>query len=175
MEDKNMKQIKNFEEYYITDTGEVYSYKNKKRVKKGWRKLKPTKNRNGYLYVTLVCGEDKRRVDVHRLVAEYFCEGYFEGAVVNHIDADKQNNYYKNLEWITQKENVRKSYETSGLNQVRNFRFYTLVYPDGRKSVRMKTFKKLSEYIENEGLNVSALTLRNYGKSKGYKMIKENI
>lgn len=31
MEDKNMKQIKNFEEYYITDTGEVYSYKNKKK------------------------------------------------------------------------------------------------------------------------------------------------
>lgn len=28
--------------------------------------------------------------------------------IVNHIDENTQNNYYKNLEWVTQKENVNK-------------------------------------------------------------------
>ena len=32
-------------------------------------------------------------------------EKYRDGYVVNHIDSNKLNNYYKNLEWITQREN----------------------------------------------------------------------
>lgn len=46
---------------------------------------------------------------VHRLVAKAFCEGYEEGLVVNHMDGDRLNNRYTNLEWVTQRENVRDS------------------------------------------------------------------
>ncbi len=42
---------------------------------------------------------------VHRLVAQYFCDGYAEGLVVNHIDGDKTNNRSSNLEWVTRSEN----------------------------------------------------------------------
>lgn len=38
---------------------------------------------------------------VHRLVADSFVPGHFEGAVVNHKDEDKQNNRADNLEWCT--------------------------------------------------------------------------
>lgn len=48
-------------------------------------------------------------VHIHRLVASAFCfDTYFEGATVDHIDANKTNNYYKNLEWVSQKENARR-------------------------------------------------------------------
>jgi hypothetical protein len=45
-------------------------------------------------------------VGVHRLVALVFCKGYKKGLEVNHIDCNRQNNYYKNLEWITRSENM---------------------------------------------------------------------
>jgi hypothetical protein len=32
--------------------------------------------------------------------------GYFEGAQVNHIDENRQNNIFDNLEWVTAKENI---------------------------------------------------------------------
>lgn len=44
---------------------------------------------------------------VHRLVVMRFVGGQTpERNVVNHIDKNKQNNYYKNLEWTTIKGNI---------------------------------------------------------------------
>lgn len=43
---------------------------------------------------------------VHRLVAFAFCDGYFDGATVNHIDECTYNNYYKNLEWVSLYDNL---------------------------------------------------------------------
>lgn len=42
---------------------------------------------------------------VHRLVATYFCPNPEGKATVNHIDGDKSNNHYTNLEWMTHGEN----------------------------------------------------------------------
>jgi hypothetical protein len=42
---------------------------------------------------------------LHRLIALTFCKGYKEGLEVNHKDLNKQNNYYQNLEWVTDLEN----------------------------------------------------------------------
>lgn len=47
----------------------------------------------------------KKRYFVHRLVAFYFVPGYQEDLVVNHIDGDKSNNLFTNLEWVTRSEN----------------------------------------------------------------------
>lgn len=45
-------------------------------------------------------------IAIHRAVAMAFVPGYFNGAQVNHIDENKQNNRWNNLEWVTPKENV---------------------------------------------------------------------
>ena len=44
---------------------------------------------------------------VHGLVAKYFVGLRPKGKQVNHKDLDKGNNYYKNLEYLTQVENTR--------------------------------------------------------------------
>lgn len=49
---------------------------------------------------------------IHVLVAKHFVEGYKEGYVVNHIDYNKVNNFYKNLEWVTAGQNILHNKKT---------------------------------------------------------------
>ena len=46
-------------------------------------------------------------VSVHRMVALTFHETIDDCNIVNHIDHDKLNNSFENLEWVDQKENMR--------------------------------------------------------------------
>jgi len=102
----NMKSIEGFSEYKITSDGKVISHRWPNKP----RELKPGKmGKGGYLSVALMIDNIKAQsFRVHRLVAKHYVSGYFEGAVVNHIDENKLNNHYSNLEWVTQEENVAK-------------------------------------------------------------------
>ena len=173
MLDKKYKLIDDFPEYMITEDGEVWSYKNKHKCRNGLRKLKPRRSRNGYLYVDLVDRDKKKRYLVHRLVAFYFCEGWFEGAVVNHIDANPTNNHYTNLEWVTEKENIRKSYITSGLDQTRNYCIYYIIHPDGTVSCDLKAGRSVEEYIKKNNLPIKASMILKHREHHGYKLYKK--
>ena len=59
-------------------------------------------NRDGYP----CCGGS---IPVHLYVAHGWVDGYFKGAEVNHIDYDRTNYIWTNLEWVTHKENVNHS------------------------------------------------------------------
>lgn len=85
-------QIKNFPDYYITDTGDVYS-----RMRDGrFRKLSPSKNVvNNYLFVHLGRGKKKY---IHRLVYETFIGFSGKGKIINHKNSNKQDNRLENLE-----------------------------------------------------------------------------
>lgn len=171
MINKPYRYIEGFEEYMITNDGEVWSYKDKPKSRKGLKKLKPRSNKVGYQYVDCVDSKRKKRFAIHRLVATYFCEGYFEGAVVNHIDADVSNNHYTNLEWITHKENINKSYITSGVNQVRNFRLYSIIYPCGKQSEILKGNMEVLNYINDNNLPISHSMIMKHKKHNGYNMV----
>ena len=72
--------------------------------------LKPCqgKGRNIYPAVYLqVPGEKKRRVCVHRLVAEVFIPRIDGANHVNHKNSDKTDNRVENLEWVTLQENAQ--------------------------------------------------------------------
>ncbi len=66
----------------------------------------------GYLKIYLGSNYEYKTYLIHRLVAFAFVDGYFEGAIVNHKDGRKTNNFSSNLEWITQGENVRHAIVT---------------------------------------------------------------
>ena len=63
----------------------------------------------GYYQVRLCKNGEQKFYRVHRLVAKAFVSGYKDGYVVNHIDENKTNNHYTNLEWVTYRENSMKS------------------------------------------------------------------
>ena len=70
--------------------------------------LKPYKNKNGYLYVSLMQNDNTViKVGVHILVALHFVKipkalkNINEPIVPNHNDFNKENNYYENLSWMT--------------------------------------------------------------------------
>lgn len=70
------------------------------------RLMKTYTNKAGYILIDLAHKGVKEKTSIHRLVALHFCDGYVLGLVVNHIDGNNKNNYYKNLEWVTQRENI---------------------------------------------------------------------
>lgn len=69
--------------------------------------LKQNLDPGGYPYVTFSKNNKTKVFYVHKLVAEIFIGPCPEGKQVNHIDGSKQNNYYKNLEYVTPKQNIR--------------------------------------------------------------------
>ena len=69
-----------------------------------------TTNPHGYHRVNLFGPEGRKRMFVHRVVAEAFHGEQWEpGKVVDHIDGNKLNNYYKNLEPISQSDNTLRA------------------------------------------------------------------
>jgi hypothetical protein len=98
------KQIKEYPNYYINNVGDIIS---DKRLKNVFKSLTPiiSKNGNGYRVVTLTNFKNPKHFMVHRLVADYFISNQHDGLQINHKDGNRLNNYYKNLEWCTGKEN----------------------------------------------------------------------
>lgn len=98
-----MKDIKNYEGLYgITSCGRVWSYENK-------CFLKPSINKKGYQRVNLYKNGKLKSFLVHRLVAEAYIPNPNNLPEVDHIDNDKNHNYVNNLQWLSHKDNVRKS------------------------------------------------------------------
>lgn len=98
--------ILGYEDYAITRDGRVYSLKSN-------RFLSLCHNDQGYVVAYLCVSGKTKAVKVHRLVAGIFLkDDYFEGAHVNHLDGNKQNNKVENLEWVNRSQNMRHAFDT---------------------------------------------------------------
>ena len=104
---KNVGKIKNrnYSNYEISNYGTVRNI-----ARNSY--LKPSLTGYGYPYVSLSDSITNKGTpkEIHFYVAELFIgKKPSENHIVNHIDEDKTNCYYKNLEWITFKGNTDHS------------------------------------------------------------------
>lgn len=83
------------------------------------KELKPQDNGNGYKKVTLTIDGKQLQRYVHRLVAEAYCVKPEGANQINHIDGNKSNNHYSNLEWVSNSENQKHAHRI-GLKPIGN-------------------------------------------------------
>lgn len=98
------RDIKDFEGLYqVSNLGRVRSFNYRQTGQT--KVLKLSKDKFGYLQVSLFKNGKLKTFRVHRLVAEAFIPNLLGEPQVNHIDEDKQNNHVSNLEWCDSKYN----------------------------------------------------------------------
>lgn len=152
------KDIKGWEGYYkISSFGRVLS------VKRGIYKALDESNRGGYVRVNLCNNAKQKKYFVHRLVAEAFVEGYFDGADVNHKDFDRKNNNADNLEWVTKSQNSQWTYNAGRMTCAFKDKPYKIKFSDGNEVC----FSNIKELAHSIGFCKSSIY--NYiNKKKGY-------
>ena len=143
-----------YKDYYVSDTGSVYSAKRNK-----IKQLKLEHHNSGYLYVNIYEDGIRKHVRVHRLVAETFIENPNNYSVVNHIDGNKKNNNKENLEWCTISYNTKHAYEN---NLARNAKGFEDSQSNPVKAIRLSDKEEFifgSISICSKTLNVSKSTV----------------
>ena len=96
-------------QYDIDENGNCYSHRSKKFLKPQMTSKYPTYN--------LTINGKKKKVTVHRMVAETFLPKVDGKKIVNHKDGDTKNYNLSNLEWCTSAENSQHAINT-GLKRV---------------------------------------------------------
>lgn len=93
--------------YLISNYGGVDSFKYKNR-----RSLIGSIDKDGYLFVQLCLNGKVKAYKIHRLVGMYFIDNPNNLPEINHKYGDKKNNYYRDLEWSTRRDNILHSLQT---------------------------------------------------------------
>lgn len=130
----NWKQVKDYPDYLVSDDAQVFSMMSK-------RNLTIQTDKLGYQRVELTDGGNRHSFGLHRLVATAFVENKLNKPEVNHIDGNKQNNFFSNLEWVTRSENMKHAIRTGLATHLRD-----VVERQKKKVIAYKNDTKFGEY-----------------------------
>ena len=102
--------------YEISNYGRVkslnYNHTQKDKI------LKKRIDKDGYYNIVLCNGGKNRYARICRLVAQAFISNPENKPQVNHIDGDKQNDNWYNLEWVTSSENNKHAFKIGLKTQI---------------------------------------------------------
>ena len=148
---KEWKFVKNYPDYKISNTGDIFSIKSN-------QMLKPKLDNNGYYKIKLINDEKRREMFIHRLVYDSFKNIKFDDKVIDHIDRIKTNNNLNNLREVSLSVNskncVKKKIEKNKINQ------FTL------NNEFIKEWESLQEIEKVLGYSISSISQCCSGKSK---------
>jgi uncharacterized HNH endonuclease L245 len=119
----------------------------------------------GYKQCNLYKDGKKKYVRVHRLVAELFVPNPNNLPQVNHIDGNKLNNHYTNLEWVNNSQNTKHAFDNGLISKKRL-----------KCRIGNNTYDSIREASEKEKINRKTLTEILYKrKENNYGIVIEFI
>lgn len=143
--------------YQVDEFGNVKSLFNNKI-------LKPSLKSSGYYGYCLYIHKKKVTIFAHQLVAQAFIKNPNNYPVVNHIDGNKTNNYFQNLEWCSYQTNSKHAWAI-GLNDSKQADKAVLQYSfDG---VLIKEYKSSAEAARQTGVKHVHCAAKGARKSAG--------
>lgn len=146
--------------YLITDDGRIFNRKTK-------RELKGTLAGREYQAVNLIVEGKQKAFQVHRLVAEAFCENPNNYVIVDHINRDKLDNRAENLRWASASENAINCTKKKAVKLLPNVRDFS----------EFKPIPGLKDYLcSADGQIVNKITGHQYRHSlvNGYHRVNLN-
>lgn len=123
--DEEIKQIIEFPDYWISNYGRVFSYKNNRKM--AWKELNCKKNKNGEKTVILSNNKIYKSFTLARLVFEYFREKIKINHIIVFKDKNNTNYYYKNLEQKSKSEFMLENKINKYKNQYREVDNFTIM------------------------------------------------
>lgn len=127
---EEFRPIKDYENYYISSCGRVLNTKT-------GRFLKMNDNGHGYLSVRFRKGG--KNYYIHRLVAETFIDNPNNYETVDHINGLKSDNRVENLQWLTQKDNLKRWHREQKTEE--QIEHYKIVHRENIKKLHEKQRK----------------------------------
>lgn len=112
LEDEIWKVITDYPEYEISTMGRIKYPIRKTIVPYTMRITYGGSSSDGYKTFELRNSNGKKKIAIHRLVAQEFLSNQDNYVIVNHKDGDKKNNQFENLEWCSSSQNTQHAYDT---------------------------------------------------------------
>lgn len=141
----NYGRIKALPKIVVYSNGRIYKYE---------EKILAPNYSLGYRTVSLVKNKIKSTHDIHRLVCKLFVPNPDNKPFVNHVDGNRSNNFYKNLEWATNSENQLHAYNQLG-------RIAVWGESNGQSKLTAEDVKEIRK-LRTEGMTMKQIALR-YG------------
>lgn len=147
--------------YFVSPCGKIYSEINN-------ILLNPSKNHRGYSMCKFRQGKVQINTTVHKLVALVYI-GPKPGPKyqIDHKDGNKDNNHYTNLEWVTPRENIIRSWRL-GLSKSRR--------GDANSNTRYSDefMEKVIQFLKDGGTIIEASDRFNIPRSYLYGIVRGN-
>lgn len=179
VESEEWRDIEGYEGLYqVSSLGRIRSLTRICKVGKGLRKLDGRVLKQykylGYMVLVLYDKKANKKIcRVHRAVAKAFVAGD-TSLVVNHKDGVRHNNHVDNLEWVTQKENIRHASTFLRKGAIIDGRPYNAKLDWAQVlticSLKSYTTKKLSKHF-----SIPTSSIRRIRNGQAYKFITECI
>lgn len=143
----NMKEVVGFNNYMVSEDGNIYSKRTNKPIYK-------TITNSGYYQVKLYREGKSINKYVHRLVAETYLDNPNDFSEVNHKDENKLNNSVDNLEWCDRIYN--ELYNDKHLKQSVKLCNKYNVYKDGVLIIENATYQDLYTSLKHKAKNLNS-------------------
>jgi len=144
--------------YEVSNLGRVRS------INTGRKKpLKPLLGNNGYFKINLYKDKKMSAINIHRLVAIAFIINDGNKKQVNHIDGNKINNNVDNLEWVTDSENQKHSYDI-GLKVGRKGTSHHNCKITEETVIKIRELWNTGEYVQREIAEIIGINTNNVWK-----------